>query len=235
MRNMKRFMLCFILVFLMGAYGCTMMPNHELPKANHSESEQDVIRSMQDHLTQKYGTFNYQIDGFIWAGWDFKYDLLNLTTTIDGEEYSFSVERHKEENGYSFEDNYFGLLIKKDYEAAVFEHAVQYFPSCFVAASTMSVNYPNTLTGVSTFEDLLSEKDNISGFITVVVVVDETFTNTDEFEKAAKQFCDDWNKVGLRTLLRVIYVTHETYSNTNQSNIREQGILIDNRITEYTE
>ncbi len=84
----------------------------------------------------------------------------------------------------------------------------------------------------SDIEDLLKLKDEIGGIV-VIIVVNETFSSVEEFEKAAENFCDKYEDIGLKSIWRIVYVDSETYSSVDGSNYIEKDILKDNRITEY--
>lgn len=218
--------LALILLFTIGVCGCDMKYNDNF--------EQQIISEMERHLSNKYGDIQYDIESFFQSGWDRKCDLLNLRTTIDEIDYHFSVERYVNGESVTFKDNYFGILIKQEYEDNLYDCASKYFESCFVDASTMSINYPNELDSNSNFSDMISLKDEIDSKIVVVVVVDEIFSDISEFEKTAEDFCNDWEKIGLPVVFRVIYVSHETYLKINHLNFRDYGVLSDNRIAEFS-
>lgn len=226
-KSLRLFAFVFLL-FITASCGC---------RSGYSESEiseNQIISEMKAHLSDKYGIIEYDIEGFIPAGWDRNCDLLNLKTNFNGTEYNFSVERHKDGETVSFQDNYFGILVKEEFEEKLYVCASKYFDNCFTDIASMSINYPNELKKGSGFSDLKELKDSISSKITAVTVVDETFDSIGEFEKAAENFCDDWNKNEIPVMHRVIYVSHETFMQINQSNFREQGVLSDNRIAEFT-
>lgn len=214
MRNMKKFLLIIVLALSMGLYGCTVKP-HELLWGRSRETEREVVSAMQDYLIEKYDVVFYDIVSFWAAGWNYDYDILNLSTEIDGVEESFSVERHKTETGYEFKDNYFGLVIRSSFEAKVSALAAEYFEEYHVYA-ILRQNYPDNLTKPTQLDDLLALDDRDS--IAIIVTVENRFSNMEEFESIAKSFVDQWSKEEIRSKVRVICLSKEVYQTIDRSN-----------------
>ena len=233
---MKRFkffgIILLTLLIIIGECGCSISKVIDGLRNNNKESSADIVGDMRMHLSEKYGYIDYDIEGFIAAGWDHPYDRLNLSTKVDGIEEPFSVERHKSDDGYTFEDNYFAFVVRDEFEDKVSEYAEKYFTNFKVNAGLESNNYPNSLTKDSTFEDLMKVKSELRD-ITILVFVKENFNSNDEFNTAAKAFVAEWKGVGLKSTMRVIYLSEEIYDATDRSNYGD--VLVDNKITEYME
>lgn len=227
---MKKIFLFIVLILLIGACGCAMKPNNQTSRTNRSQSEQEIVSAIKEHLSQKYGSFNYQVEGFIKAGWDHDYDLLNLSVEINGTKETFSVQRHSTESGYVYEDNYFGLLVRPNFEEKVSELAADYFASMNVYV-TLSQNYPDNLTNAAQIDDLLA-LDNLQN-ISVIVTVEENFNSVEEFTAAAKLFVSKWTDQRIPSTVRVIYLNKEVFANTNRSNV--SSVLVNNQLAEYRE
>ena len=233
---MKRFkffgIILLTLLIIIGACGCSISKVIDGLRNNNKESSADIVSDMRMHLYEKYGYIDYDIEGFIGAGWDHPYDRLNLSTKVDGIEESFSVERHKSDDGYTFEDNYFGIIVRGEFEDKVKEYAEKYFSDFKVYAGLTSNNYPNSLTKESTLEDLMEVKSELRD-ITFFVFVKEEFSSTDDFNDVAKEFVEDWSGLGLESTPRVIYLSEEVYNITDRSDYID---VVGNReITEYME
>lgn len=210
---------------MFGACGCNM------DESNVNKSEQQIVAEMKEHLTSKYGNIEYDIEGFLASGWDQPYDVLNLTTKVNGIKESFSVERYVDGDEYIFTDNYFGLVVRDEFEKKISEIACKYFSEFRVFAGMTSNNYPNSLTNKSSFEDLLEVKDELRD-ITFIVIVDETFQSTDEFVLAAESFVEEWSLNEIASTPRVIYLSTDVYKTIQRENYRD--VLVDNRIKEYS-
>ena len=233
---MKRFRIFGIslltLLIIIGECGCSISKVIDGLKNNNKESSADVVGDMRMHLSEKYGYIDYEIKGFIAAGWDHPYDCLNLSTKVDGIEEPFSVERHKSDDGYTFEDNYFAFVVRDEFEDKVSEYAEKHFTNFKVYAGLESNNYPNSLTKDSTLEDFMDSKSEFRR-ITVLVLVKDKFDSNDVFNDIAKAFVEEWAAFDLKTTMRVIYLSEEIYDATDRSNYVD--ILGDKKIMEYRE
>lgn len=215
-----------LLIIILGMSGCNMEKN------KISNDENEIIAEMRTHLSEKYGDINYKLISFVPAGWEHSYDLLNISVEKDGNEY-IRVERHKDDNGYYYKDNYFGLLIRDEFENEVLECASKHFDDFMVYADLKSDNYPNSLDDSSTFEDFLNVKEELDHII-FFVIVNDTFENTAEFNNAAKAFVDDWAQIGIASIPRILCVTSEVYENSERTDYDQ--ILNENKyISEYRE
>lgn len=225
--NMKRILIIIVSLLMIGVYGCTMKPN-VVPEQSHYETEYEVVDAAKAYLTDKYGSFYYEVVGFFEAGWDHEYDLLNLAVEIDGQKESFSVQRYETESGYVFQDNYFGLVIRPSFEEKVSALAKEYFEEYQVYA-TLTQNYPDSLTQATQINDLLALEDlqNIS----IVVTVKDTSGDMEQFESAAAAFVDGWSKEEVPSTVRVICLSHEVFESINRSNV--SSVYVENQLAEY--
>ena len=229
MRIAKRIvLLMLVLTIIVGGCGCRMRTNSKNRKEN---TQGKIIASMREHLDDKYGYIDYEIEGFIGAGWD-PYDLLNLSTEIDGVKESFHVERHKTDNGYEFYDNYFGLVIRDAFEEKVYEKVKNFFEDCKVFCHMQTTNYSNMLGKESTLEDLLEVKTDMSHII-IMVIVNETFQNEEVFMEQAKKFINSWKEEGIKTFMRIFYVNADGYEMLEKNNCGE--IINNYLIKDYQE
>lgn len=221
---MKKNIFLFIIVFIVsiGMCGCNVTTKPMV-------SDKQAIAEMELHLLDKYGFLPYQYVNFLPQ---YDCDILNLVIEIDGINELFSVKRYQHEDSYTCTDNYFGLIVRERFENKISEYAQNHFPEYKVYAYMTSVDYPNSLTLESTWDDFIQEKENI-GRITVVILVDETFDNVELFTKNATEFVDDLNNMGLNLCVRVIYLDNETFESTERTNLK--NVLFENKLTEYLE
>lgn len=210
-----------LLVLILGLSGC------EMEKDNKTET----ISQIKSFLTGKYEAVSFDVLSFETAGFSSQYDSLRLKTMLDGKE--VVVYARKDADG-NISDNYFGYLIKNEYDSAVLKCANKYFDDCFADASTFSEFYPNSLKTGSGFEDLLACRGELREKISVVVVVNEASVDIEAFEEKAKAFCSEWNSLMLPASYRIICVDQETYSLSNKDNYRDNGVLKSN-VIEYSE
>lgn len=225
--DMKKYLIVIVSVLMIGVYGCTMKPNN-VPEQNYHETEYEVVGEAKEYLTDKYGSFYYEVLGFFEAGWNHEYDLLNLAVEIDGQKESFSVQRHKTESGYIFQDNYFGLLIRPSFEERVSALAKDYFEEYKVYA-TLTQNYPDNLTDATQIDDLLA-LDNLQN-ISVVVTVKDISGDMEKFESTAAAFVDQWSKEEIPSTVRVICLSCEVFENISRSNV--SSVYVENQLAEY--
>lgn len=222
---MKKYIILVILALSVVLQGCAIKYNDIT-----EQTEYEIVSQVKEYLTEKYGSFYYEINGFFRAGWDQEYDLLNLSVEMDGIKENFSVQRYKTESGYVFGDNYFGLVIRPSFEQKVSEFASQYFDEYGVYA-TLEQNYPDKLTQATQIHELL-ELDNLQN-ISIVVVVEEEFRSVEEFEKVAKSFVYQWTQEGVPSTVRVIYLSEEVFKTIDRSNV--SSVFVNNQLAEYRE
>lgn len=207
---MKKLFIIKILIIaicVMGAYGCSMVT-----KRNNTDNNDTVIYELKEYFEYKYNTTDYSFVAFRESGWDSAYDTLVLKTNIDGKDYNFEVLRYSENNEVKYKDNYYGLLIKKQYEEMLDNYIEDYFETFHVSSSTISIFYPDNLDENSDVNELLSIKNDVKGRIATVVVIKESTDNAEDFELKAKNCCEFLNDKCLDTLWHFICVTEETYN-----------------------
>ena len=119
--RIKTVILSFLaIVLLIGGSGCTMDNNNNENKNNKND---EIITQIKNYLNDKYGDFSYEVTGFEASGWDHKYDRLNMRVEKNGEFVSFYAKRISSEDQPRYEDNYFGVLIKEEYDKKVYSYA----------------------------------------------------------------------------------------------------------------
>ncbi len=218
-----------IIIFAFEGVGCRMIDERK------KQTRKEIVCEMEEYINEKYENVGYSFVAFHPAGWDHSYDLLYLNTEFEGEQEDFCVKRYLKNGKYVFEDNYFGLLITKDFVSEINKFASKYFKQFIADANCTELDYPHSFTKNSTLEDLVKKKDELNS-ITFVLIVNQTFANTEDFKVAAKKFCDDWKSVGIKSNARVIYVSNSVYETVDIKNYDSfRSVLIDNRIYEYFE
>lgn len=195
----------------------------------NKQTESEIVFSMKEYLNRKYDPFVYQVNGFISSGWDHSYDLLNLSTTINGVEKTFEVRRYKTDTGYDFCESYFGLTVEEDFRNWVKSYSDKYFEDNLVYASLVNNCVTDDLNKNSTLNDFLNRDDLESTII--VIMVKETFDTVEEFNEKAKEFVDDWKIENPKFIPRVIYLSEENYNNLDDTNYT--NYLVNDKIAEY--
>ncbi len=196
---------------------------------DNAETSTEIVDSMREHLSSKYFPCSYQVVGFISSGWDHSYDLLNLSTTIDGVEKDFEVRRYKDKDGYKYCDSYFPLLIENEFRKFIKTYSDKYFNDNLVYTDLGENCIFGDFNNNSTLTDFLNYKDLNTTI--VFVMVKESFNSIEEFNEQSKKLILDLEKINDKILPRVIYLDEKNYNNLSEENYT--NYLADNKITEY--
>ena len=216
---------------MIGVYGCNN--NKEKLKINIETSENDdthterkelntKVNNMKKYLYDKYGYIDYEEVGYLPAGWDQPYDILNLKTEFEGNEESFYVEAHYDGDNVEYKDSYCGLLLRDDFEKLVAEHANPIFPDCKIYADYLSdISYPSDFDMNLGINELINKKSHLQVVIFVIFVDENAIKNEEEFNKKASEFINDWGSVGILSRPRIICIGEENYNNLQRSQIQQ--------------
>ena len=218
-----------LIVIQIGGFGCGMA------KKDHMSNKEELINQVKEYLNEKYGSFSCEAVGVETESWYRGYDRVNLKTDLNGEKVLFFANRYSQDGRMRFEDNYFGVLVKNEYDERVTSCASEYFSDCFADVSTVSICYPDELRTGAGFDDLLKVREKITEKTVVVVIVKDTFGSEEEFNELSREFCAKWKQIGLPCFIRVICLGKDTLGEINKTNFREKGVLIENKLYEYSE
>lgn len=207
---MKKILSIILLtILLLCMCGCSI--NDE----SSSKSKEDLfVEQAEKHLKQKYPELEYTL-GDVQFGtmWDDPDDTIEVT--IENGKYegrTFQIRRYKSaEHNVVLEDDYFGYLVRDDFENLINKYAQKYFTN-YQLSGDCSEYYENELTSKNTFEDL-RKSENFLGNITIAVK--QTFSNDQEFEKKANEFINDYKQEGLHSSIIIYYLTPGVYENTD--------------------
>jgi len=126
--------------------------------------KEKMLQGVDSYLKDKYPSIDYQVMGVIPCGGigGALYDLANVYVTGgDNEADSFYIKRYKDGEGYSYDDTYFGLLIREDFEKIVLRISKNYFKTCKVRVSFIEP-FDNSLvegTSLDKFIELYQNKN----------------------------------------------------------------------------
>lgn len=196
---------------------------------SNTQSSNEIVDSMREHLNRRYDYFTYQIDSFIASGWDHSYDLLNLSTMVDGVEKDFVVKRYKTGNGYKYCDSYLSILIENDLEEFVKIYSDKYFYDNLVFVNLEDNCIFEEFDNNSTLSEYLNYK-NLDNII-IFIMVKESFDSIEEFNSHAKQLVLDLIEKSDKLSPRVIYLSEENYDTLNEENYTDY--FVDNKLAEY--
>ena len=126
--------------------------------------KEKMLQGVDSYLKDKYPSIDYQVMGVIPCGGigGALYDLANVYVTGgDNEADSFYIKRYKDGEGYRYDDTYFGLLIREDFEKIVLRISKNYFKTCKVRVSFIEP-FDNSLvegTSLDKFIELYQNKN----------------------------------------------------------------------------
>ena len=204
----KNSLIIFITALLLCLCGCS---NYE----SSSKSKEDLfVEQAEKHLKQKYPELEYTLSDVQFSGF-MGDDQDTVDVTIENGEYegrTFQIRRYKSaEHNVVLEDDYFGFLIKDDFNKIVNDYVKKYFTEYQISGYCRNY-FENELTSKSTFEDAKRSKQFL-GYIDILVK--PTFANINEFEKIVNNFFDDYSKEGIKTQIDIYYLKPDVYEKTN--------------------
>jgi len=176
---------------------------------NQKNRESEFIRQAQEHLTSKYGKIEFEVLGIFPSGFDYPYDFMNVYLKgEDKDETEFEIRRYKEKGKVRFEDSYFGLQIRDEFEGLIKKTADSYFPEYKVRVVVPQI-FPNYYTKDSTLRDAADAQD--LAYPGIIIMVEESFETTGEFYVAAEEFIKEWEKFKIQGDVRIMYLIPELY------------------------
>ncbi len=202
----KKILLIILLtIMLLCMCGCSI--NNE----SSSKSKEDLfVEQAEKHLKQKYPELEYSL-GDVQFGtmWDDPDDTIEVT--IENGKFvgrTFQIRRKTSNNpNKELTDNYFGYLVRDDFENIIKKYAKKYFTN-YQLSGDCSEYFENELTSKNTFEDARRSK-NFSGYI--LLVVKPTFLNVEVFKKKANEFLNDYKQECLKTNIQIYYLKSGIY------------------------
>jgi len=168
-------------------------------KATVVDYKEKMLQGVDSFLKDKYPSIDYKVMGVIPCGGigGALYDLTNVYVTGgDNEVDSFYIKRYKDGDGYRYEDTYFGLLIREDFEKIVQKIAKNYFETCKVRVSFIEPFYNVLVEGTSLnkFIELYQNKNRYE-------FIDLYTEDTDGlFENKARSFSIEMKKQNFTNL-----------------------------------
>lgn len=222
---MKRIIVVtFSLIIILGVCGCNM-------REEKSKQNNEIIEEMQDYLEDKYGYIDYEVLGFVRAGWDASYDLLNLSAKNDGDTELFCVKRYEKNDDCYCEDNYVELLIRDEFENMMHEYADKYFSEYKLYSSLGGLDSGVYSSSFKTFEDIKNKNDETNNRLMFSIFISEnSMKDTDEFKNIAKKFIEEISNQRVKVEYRVIYINSDSYKNIQRENSSE---FYDDKIVEF--
>ncbi len=181
------------------------------------ETDAAIIDAMEKHLIDKYGLIPFRIIGFIRSGWVYNYDILNLSAELDGVEIPFIVERHRENDGYTFRDSYYAVILCGLVEERAYAVAPKEWGAIRIYSETRIGIYPESLIGRSDLSDFAACREEVSPIGLSVFV-----TEAEGFEELSRRFLSAWNEEGIPTNVRIHLVDNDLFEKVGRENYYEQ-------------
>jgi hypothetical protein len=182
-------------------------------------SKEVVIAQMKAHLEKKYGEVDFVELSYRPVQLTQSYDeLIACPPGGDSEEDQFVVLRLKGDEGTYFLDDYYGLLIREEYEQLVTETASDFLGPVKVYSSFLETSFPRDVTAATPLKDVLDAEELTWAHIDIFVAGTES--DVAEFEKQAKVFTDEWEGRYPETamLTRVTLLEPEVYEALSRNN-----------------
>ncbi len=218
------------ILFLTGVCGCAMsdhqsdaeMTKLDQPATEQPEQEQEweVVGAMRRYLQDKYGVFDYDIVSYQGRNWSQDFDTLYGEVREKDRSDIFQVERHGDGDSYSFQDSYFGLLVRPELEQFISRQAKKFYSDFRVIAAPEEHCYPEKLTVASDLEDMIACARELEP-ITFLVFTSDSFAGQKAFEDKAADFAADWAETGLPAVVRVVNVAADELESIDRDSYGE--------------
>jgi hypothetical protein len=182
-------------------------------------SKEVVIAQMKAHLEKKYGEVDFVELSYRPVQLTQSYDeLIACPPGGDSKADQFVVLRLKGDEGTYFLDDYYGLLVREEYEQLVTETASDFLGPVKVCASFLETSFPRDVTAATPLKDVLDAEELTWALVDVFVAGTEG--DVAEFEKQAKVFTDEWSQRYPKTVLgiRVTLIPPEAYETLVREN-----------------
>lgn len=172
------------------------------------DKEKEAIASeFKTYFDKKYGYVSYEVLYIEKANILQGHNSMNIRVkTPDGEE-DFTIE----ETGGEIKDNYYGYLIKKDYEEYINRAVREIYPNSFVSVSMKAFYTNNELGKDMDLEKLIEKKDQINYVVPVNFFIKDEGVTEDEFQAKIKEHIGELYSLGLRSSWKVYEVDGNEY------------------------
>jgi hypothetical protein len=223
-------------LFFVFAKCAASFPPADEPEIQRQQAQAAILA----HLKQKYG--------------DIKYDTIN-TVPIDGEDNfklvsslpggsdyydSFDATRFDNNGTYTYQDNYYGLLIRTEYEAMIKKVADKYFKDCIVY--TTYEDFPDNVNASTTLRQTLDNgwmaHSSIYVYINARYYKASSYLDKQKFSVDFQSFTKAWKQITDRSSVDAQLVPDATYAKLKnrdyQDKLKDEDDLADQSVI-YTD
>jgi hypothetical protein len=172
-------------------------------------------QQIEDHLKQKYGDIQYTIFNFApYNAFDHTYNELSAylpggDSTYDG----FDAKLFTDGGANAFQDSYYGIIIRTQFEAMAQQVADKYFKHSKVF--TTYDDFPDDVTATTPLEQVLSEGKMAHNFVDVYVDSSDYMAKGKINKKAVKRdtekFAEEWKDNCSRSAITGWAITKVSY------------------------
>ncbi|MDS0525621.1 hypothetical protein NNC19_08025 [Clostridium sp. SHJSY1] len=230
MSKVKKGMCVLGFILLIG--GCWWMKENVF--IDHTErAQKQIVSYLEKKYDKKFTVINVKGKEFLDNN---NVDLFVYPEDGDREKDRFTATRKNGDEGYIFEDNYFELLIKDEYQEKVHEIAKEFFPECKVSASFEGKCFPYEFNSKSTLQDVIDKGEDIDSLMRIFVA--PTLSGIDDFDKKVDLFVKKMSENKLPTSVSVFYLSDHNldsdfYGEFKYQKVRFMTINKDLTIEEY--
>lgn len=165
------------------------------------KAQKQIVSYLEKKYDKKFTVINVKGKEFLDNN---NVDLFVYPEGGDREKDRFTATRKDGDGKYVFEDNYFELLIKGEYEEKVHEIAKEFFPECKVSASFEGKSFPDEFNSKSTLQDVINKGEDIDSLMRIVVA--QSSISMDEFDNKVDLFAKKMVENKLPTTVKVFYL-----------------------------
>jgi hypothetical protein len=175
----------------------------------------DPQQQIENHLKQKYGDIQYTIFNFApYNAFDHTYN--ELSAYLPNGNYnndSFDAKLFTDGGTNAFQDSYYGLIIRTQFEEMIQKAADKYFKHS--KAYTDYEDFPDEVTATTPLEQVLSEgkmaHNDINLYIDAEDYYKEKVFNEKKFDKDVQAFAEFWNNTCKTSKIWGMAIIHSAF------------------------
>ena len=196
---MKKILVFVSIIAAMLMGGCSIMKDKD--KENTEVKIEGIKTDIKDFLDDKYDKdFTIiSVQGKEWLDKPSTYKVFAYPSDGDKERDRFQAERRETDDGYEYNDAYFGLKIEDEYTEMASKIISKHFDKYEIITSFGGDYFPNEYDNTKTLKDAIDEKEDIYGGVKVLT----SSMNKEEFNEKVEAVSKEINTLGLSMSLGI--------------------------------
>jgi hypothetical protein len=189
----------------------------------------DAQQQIEDHLRQKYGDIQYTIFNFApYNAFDHTYN--ELSAYLPGGDYAndgFDAKLYTDGGTNDFQDSYYGIIIRTQFEAMIQQVADKYFK--FSKVFTFYQDFPDDVSATASLTQVLAQgkmaHNDVYLYINSASYISKGSIDKKTFEDDVQAFANAWKSICSASAISGMAITEQGYDNLKK---RDDMTYIDN-------